>query len=64
MKSLIRVPTYYKNPANTTCIDLLLKNSNRSFENSCTIKTGLSDFHKMIVTVLKIYFPEKGSKSY
>ena len=64
MKSLIRVPTYYKNPANTTCIDLILKNSNRSFENSCTIKTGLSDFHKMIVTVLKIYFPEKGSKSY
>ena len=56
MKSLIRVPTCYKNPANPTCIDLMLTNSNRSFQKSCTIEAGLSDFHKMIVTVLKIYF--------
>ena len=59
MKSLIRIPTCYKNPANSTCIDLMLTNSNRSFQNSCTIETGLSDFHKMIVTVLKIYFRKR-----
>ena len=59
MKSLIRIPTCYKNPANPTCIDLMLTNSNRSFQNSCTIETGLSDFHKMIVTVLKIYFRKR-----
>ena len=53
MKSLIRVPTCYKNPANPTCIDLMLTNSNRSFQKPCTIAAGLSDFHKMIVTVLK-----------
>ena len=53
MKSLIRVPTCYKNPANPTCIDLMLTNSNRSFQKSCTIEAGLSDFHKIIVTVLK-----------
>ena len=62
MKSLIRIPTCYKNPANPACIDLMLTNSNRSFQNSCTIETGLSDFHKMIVTVLKIYFQKREAK--
>ena len=62
MKSLVRIPTCYKNPANPTCIDLMLTNSNRSFQNSCTIETGLSDFHKMIVTVLKIYFQKREAK--
>ena len=39
-ESLIKIPTCYKNPANPTCIDLMLTNSNRSFQNSCTIETG------------------------
>ena len=62
MKSLIRIPTCYTNPANPKCIDLMLTNSNRTFQNSCTIETGLSDFHKMIVTVLKIYFQKREAK--
>ena len=62
MKSLIRVPTSYKNPANPTCIDLMLTNVNRSFQNSCAIETGLSNFLKMIVTVLKIYFQKREAK--
>ena len=56
MKSLIRVPICYKNLPNPTQIDLMLRNSNRSFPGSCTIETGLSNFCKMIVTILKIYF--------
>ena len=55
MKTLIRVQTCYENPANPTCIDLMLTNSDRSFQNSHTIETGLSDSHKMVVIVLKIY---------
>ena len=62
MKSLIRIPICYKNPANPTCIDLMLTNANRSFQNSCTIETGLFDFHKMIVTLLKIYFQKRKAK--
>ena len=62
MKSLIRVPTCYKNPANSTCTALMLTNSNRNFQNSCTIETGLSDFRKMIVTVLKYYFQKREAK--
>ena len=62
MKSLIRVPTCYKNQANPTCIDLMLTNYNWSFQSSCTFETGLSDFHKMTVTVLKIYFQKREAK--
>ena len=62
MKSLITIPTCYKNPANQTCTDLMLANSNWSFQNCCTIETGLSDFHKMIVSCLKIYFQKREAK--
>ena len=50
---MINQPTCYKNPGKPTCIDLILANSPRSFQNSCVIQTGLPDFHKMIVTVMK-----------
>ena len=53
LKSLIRVPTCYKNPNNSSCIDLILTNSKRSFQSFCTIETGFSNFHRMTVTVMK-----------
>ena len=59
MKNLIRIPTCYKNPANPTCIDLMVTNSNRSFQNSCAIEAGLFDFHKKIAAALKIYIQKK-----
>ena len=55
-KHLIKESTCYKNPNNPKCINLMLTNKNRSFQNSCAIETGLSDFHKMAVSVLKCYF--------
>ena len=48
-KSLIKDPTCLKNPENPSCIALILTNSPYSFQHSCVIETGLSDFHKMIV---------------
>ena len=33
--------------------------SYRHFHSSCAIETGLSDFHKMIVTVMKTHFQKK-----
>ena len=41
---------------------MMLTNANRSFQNSGTIETGLSDFHKMIITVLKICFQKREAK--
>ena len=51
--------TCYKNPENPSCIDLILTNSHRSFQNTNVFETGLSDFHKMTVSVLKSHFPKQ-----
>ena len=63
-QSLIKVPMCYKNLENPIRNDLMLTltNSNQSFQNSSRIETGLSDFHEMIVSVLKIYFQKKEGK--
>ena len=55
-KNLVKEPTCYKNPKNPSLIDLILTNCPRSFQNTTTVETGLSDFHKMTLTVLKTHF--------
>ena len=57
LKALNKEPTCFKNNMSLSCIDLLLTNF-ESFGSTLTIETGLSDFHKLIVKVLKIK-PEK-----
>ena len=52
----IKEKTCFKNSENPTCIDLILRNRPRSFQNSTVIETGLSDFHKMCVTVMKMHY--------
>ena len=54
--NLIRELTCYKNPEKPSCIDLILTNKPHSFQNSGVIETGLSDFHKMTVTITKMTF--------
>ena len=44
LKSLIKVPTCDKNPENLSCIDFILTNKTRNFQNSCIIETLLLDF--------------------
>ena len=53
LKNLAKEPTCYKNPNNPSCIDLFLTNCARSFHNTCVFETGLSDFHKLVVTLLR-----------
>ena len=53
LTSLINEPTSYKNPDRPSCIGLFLASCPRSFRNSCVIEIGLSDFHKMVVTITK-----------
>ena len=59
LKHLITEPTCYKNQNNPSIIDIILTNRKRSFHDSQTIETGLSDHHKMIITVLKSEFKKK-----
>ena len=56
LKSLNKEPNCFKNPNNPSCIDLFLTNRSRYFQNTSTIETGISDFHKLVVTVLKMFY--------
>ena len=56
LKNLIRQPTGYKNPSKPVCIDLILTNVTRSFQSTCVLETGLSDFHLMTLTGMRKSF--------
>ena len=53
LKNLVKEKACFKNVSNPSCIDLLLTNSALSFQHTETVSTGLSDFHKLVLTVLK-----------
>ena len=57
-KNLVKEPTCFKS-GNPRCIDLILTNRGRNFQQTTAIETGLSDFHKMVVTVLKASFDKQ-----
>ena len=59
LTNLIKEPTCFKNVNNPSSIDVMLTNTKMSFQNSMTIETGLSDHHKMTLSVLKVYFKKK-----
>ena len=52
LTNLIKQPTCFID----LCIDLILSNRIKSFQSACVIKTGLHDFHRMTVSVLKAHF--------
>ena len=47
---------------NPNCIVLILTNNKNNCQKTNTMQTGLSDFHAMIVTMLKGGFTKQGSK--
>ena len=63
LKSLNKETTCFQNPSKPSCIDLFLTSS-RYFQNKSTIETGISDFHKLIVTVLKCSIKSKSRKPF
>ena len=50
---LILSNSLLQNLSNPSCIDLFLTNSINCFQKSSVFETVLSDFHKLIVTVMK-----------
>ena len=61
-KNLVKEPTCFKSTENPSCVDLFITNSYQSFQKTTAISTGLSDFHKMIVTVMKVTYPKASPK--
>ena len=59
LKRLIKDKTCFKNPTKPTCIDLIITNKPKCFQDSVVIETGLSEFQKMSPTVMKMYYTKQ-----
>ena len=58
---LSKNPTCHKSE-NPRCIDLILTNCKSHFQNTTNVETGLSDFHVMILSILKGDFTKRSPK--
>ena len=56
LKHLIKEKMCFKNPTKPTCIDLIVTNRPKFFQDTVVLETKLSDFHNMSVTVMKMYY--------
>ena len=54
-KNLINKKTCFKNPKKPSCIDLMITNVPKSFQGSAVIEIGLSDFHKLTLSIMKVF---------
>ena len=59
LQHLIKDKTCFKNPTKPTWIDLIVTNRPKCFQDTVVFETGLSDFHKMSVTVMKMYYAKQ-----
>ena len=53
LENIVKKPTCFKNLAKSTCIYLIITNKPGMFQNGKTYETGLSDFHKLVVSTMK-----------
>ena len=62
LRSVNDRPTCYKNPDKPSRIDFIQTNSPLSFHKSNCLFTGLSDCHKLVLTVFKTIFSKSKPK--
>ena len=62
LKNLLKEPNCFKNPEKAITIDLILTNKPKCFHNSCTYETGISDYNKMTITLMKVIFKKQKPK--
>ena len=55
-KNIFKENTCFKNVLIPSCIDLFLINNPLNFQNTIAVSNGLSDFRKMVITVMKMSF--------
>ena len=61
-KNIVKDKTCFKNPINPTSIDLIFTNTPKSFQELEVIETGLCDFRKKNLTVMKVFFNKQKLK--
>ena len=62
-KCLVKEPTCFKNAQSPSTVDHFITNSPSLFQNTNAFNIGLSDFHLLIVTVLKVGIPKQEPKT-
>ena len=62
LKNIVKEPTCFKSEKGSL-IDIILTNKPRSFKKTQGFVTGLSDFHKLVVTVLRSFYKKLSPKS-
>ena len=55
-ESIVKENPYFKNVLKPSCTDLFITNNPFSFQNKIAVTNRLSDFHIMIITVMKMSF--------
>ena len=58
LTNLITEPTCFKSPTNPSCVDHIWVSHKSRYVSSRTFETGLSDFHKLVLTSLKASVPK------
>ena len=61
-KCLVNEPTSFNNINNPSCVDLILTNKSLFFQHTKVIETGLSDFHRLTVSMMKSTYQKKQPK--
>ena len=59
--NLVKVGTCFRHSSKPTSIDLFLTTKNTHFQNTVAVFSGLSHFHKLVLTVLKTSFNKNKS---
>ena len=53
LKNMVKEPTWFQNIESPNCIDFILTNKPLYFQNTNVLETGISDFHKLTLTIMK-----------
>ena len=59
LENVVKKPTCFKNPAEPTCIDMIITNKRGMFQSAKTYETDLSDFHKLVVSIMKLSYKKR-----
>ena len=62
-ENLVKLPTSLKNPENPSCVNLFLNSRPGCSQDNRVFERCISDFHKIVVTVLKTPFKKQERKT-
>ena len=62
-KNLVKLPTCLKNPENYSSINYFLTNGPGCFQDNQVFETCISDYHKLVVIVLRTNFLKQEPKN-